>query len=83
MITAEAFVEPLRAPGYASYAGVPCSFLTPFINHVIDEPRLDYVGATSEGEAAGISFGAHLAGQGQSPSARTPGWGTSSTRSRR
>ena len=41
---------------------MPCSFLTPFINRVIDDPGLAYTGATSEGEAVGISFGAYLAG---------------------
>jgi phosphonopyruvate decarboxylase len=63
MIDAQAFIEPLRDLGYGQYAGVPCSFLTPFINYVIDDPALDYVGATSEGEAVGISLGAYLAGR--------------------
>src|SRR6266542_3424581 len=56
MIQAEAFIEQLRELGYAQYAGVPCSFLTPFINYVIDDPALDYIGATSEGEAVGINL---------------------------
>src|SRR6266508_19249 len=63
MIQAEAFIEQLRELGYAQYAGVPCSFLTPFINYVIDDPALDYIGATSEGEAVGINLGAYLAGR--------------------
>jgi phosphonopyruvate decarboxylase len=37
--------------------------LKPFINYVIADPALNYVGATSEGEALGITFGAYLAGQ--------------------
>ncbi len=63
MISAASFVEHLRGLGYSQYVGVPCSFFTSFLNYVIDEPELDYVGATSEGEAIGISLGAALAGR--------------------
>lgn len=63
MIEAASFIEPLRERGYRQYAGVPCSFLTPFINYVIGDPSLDYIGATSEGEAAAINLGAYLAGR--------------------
>ena len=63
MIEADAFLAPARARGFGFYAGVPCSFLTPIINRVIGDPALDYVGATSEGEAVAIAAGAWLAGQ--------------------
>jgi phosphonopyruvate decarboxylase len=63
MISASSFVENLRGLGYSQYAGVPCSFFTSFINYVIGDPTLDYVGATSEGEAVGITLGAFLAGR--------------------
>ncbi len=63
MISAASFVEHLRGLGYSQYAGVPCSFFTSFLNYVIDDPKLDYVGATSEGEAVGINLGAALAGR--------------------
>ncbi len=63
MISAAAFIEPLRAQGYSQFAGVPCSYLKPFINYVISDPALDYLGACSEGEAVGLSMGAHLAGR--------------------
>lgn len=63
MIPASAFIEHLRRLGYAQYAGVPCSFLKPFINYVLDDPALDYVGAASEGEAVGFTMGAYLAGR--------------------
>jgi phosphonopyruvate decarboxylase len=63
MIQSAAFVEHLRRLGYTQYAGVPCSYLKPFINHVIDDPHLAYIGATSEGEAVGITMGAYLAGR--------------------
>lgn len=63
MISADAFVQPALERGYSFWAGVPCSFLTPFINYVIGSPDLEYVGAASEGEALGIAAGAHLAGR--------------------
>ncbi len=63
MIQAAAFIEPLRALGYTQYAGVPCSYLKPFINRVIEDPNLHYIGATSEGEAVGINAGAYLGGR--------------------
>jgi phosphonopyruvate decarboxylase len=63
VIAADDFLDPARARGYGFYAGVPCSFLTPIINSVIGDPRLDYVGATSEGEAVAIAAGAWLAGR--------------------
>lgn len=63
MIPAASFIEPLRALGYRQYAGVPCSYLKPFINHAIEDSSLDYIGATSEGEAVGINLGAYLGGR--------------------
>jgi len=63
MISADVFIDPLRRLGFSQYVGVPCSYLKPFINYVIAEPSLDYIGAASEGEAVGISMGAHLGGR--------------------
>ncbi len=36
MIDAAVFLDALLARGYSHFAGVPCSFLKPFINYVID-----------------------------------------------
>jgi len=63
VIGADAFLDPARARGFTFYTGVPCSFLAAIINRVIGDPRLDYVGATSEGEAVAIAAGAWLAGR--------------------
>src|SRR5262245_2410560 len=63
MIKADDFLGPARNQGFSFYAGVPCSFLTPLINRAIDDSRLDYVGAASEGEAVAITAGAWLAGR--------------------
>lgn len=63
MIQAQDFVEAALARGYSFWTGVPCSFLTPFINYVIQSPGLTYIGATSEGEAVAIAAGAYLGGR--------------------
>lgn len=63
MIQAEQFVQPALERGYSFWSGVPCSFLTPFINYVIESPAIEYVGAASEGEAMAIAAGAYLTGR--------------------
>lgn len=63
MIEAGQFVEAARARGFTWYAGVPCSFLTPFINYVSQDPTLHYLSAANEGDAVAIVAGAALAGQ--------------------
>lgn len=63
MIQAEEFVEAARAIGYGTYAGVPCSFLTPFINYVINDDRLDYVSSANEGDAVATACGAAIGGR--------------------
>jgi phosphonopyruvate decarboxylase len=63
MIAANEFLDSARDHGFSFYTGVPCSFLTPLINRVISHRHLDYVGATSEGEAVAIAAGAWLAGR--------------------
>jgi len=63
MIRAEDFLEAAALAGFDFYTGVPCSFLTPLINGVLSDHALNYVGATSEGEAVAIAAGAWLAGR--------------------
>ncbi|MSR15242.1 MAG: phosphonopyruvate decarboxylase [Gammaproteobacteria bacterium] len=63
MIEAEQFVEAARARGFTWYAGVPCSFLTPFINYVIDDSQLVYVSAANEGDAVAAAAGAYIGGK--------------------
>ena len=63
MISADEFLIPAEKLGYNFYTGVPCSFLTPFINRAISSKQIDYIGATSEGEAMAIAAGAWLAGR--------------------
>jgi len=60
MIRAADFIRAAEARGFGLYAGVPCSYLTPFINDVIGSPALRYVGAANEGDAVAIAAGAAL-----------------------
>ncbi len=62
MIQGESFLEGLRGAGFGLVSGVPCSYLTPLINAVIDDSRVAYVGATNEGDAVAIACGAELGG---------------------
>jgi phosphonopyruvate decarboxylase len=64
MIEAGAFIQAARAHGFGLYAGVPCSYLKPFINYVIDSDQLRYIGAANEGDAVAIAAGASLGGMG-------------------
>ena len=63
MIEAAQFVEAARARGFDWYAGVPCSFLTPFINYVSQDKSLHYVSAANEGDAVALIAGVTLAGK--------------------
>jgi phosphonopyruvate decarboxylase len=63
MIGAGDFMAAAAGRGYTLYTGVPCSYLTPFINAAIDAPGLRYVPAANEGDAVAIAAGAALAGR--------------------
>ena len=63
MISANFFINLLSKSGFTFFTGVPCSYLTPVINGVINSKKIKYIGATSEGEAVGIASGAWLAGK--------------------
>lgn len=63
MISAKSFVETAKTAGFSLYTGVPCSYVKPFINYVIDAPDLSYVGAANEGDAVALAAGAHLGGR--------------------
>lgn len=65
MIEAHDFVEAARERGFEWYAGVPCSYLTPFINYVLQDPSLRYVSMANEGDAVALIAGVALAGGGR------------------
>lgn len=59
MISAKSFIKIASDYGFKTYSGVPCSFLTPFINEVISND-LNYIPAANEGDAVAIASGAWL-----------------------
>lgn len=63
MIGAAEFVHQAATLGYRWYAGVPCSFLTPLIDHVSAHPDLAYLCAANEGDAVAAAAGAWLGGR--------------------
>ena len=63
MIEAASFVEAARMLGFTRYTGVPCSFLTPFINYVINDPALSYIASANEGDALATASGFAIGGQ--------------------
>ncbi|HKK16947.1 MAG TPA: thiamine pyrophosphate-binding protein, partial [Gammaproteobacteria bacterium] len=63
MIEAREFVEAARKLGFTRYTGVPCSFLTPFINYVINDDKLQYISSANEGDALATAAGAAVGGE--------------------
>jgi phosphonopyruvate decarboxylase len=63
MIRATEFITQASQRGFSVYSGVPCSYLTPFINAVIDHDQLDYIAAANEGDAVAIATGAQIGGR--------------------
>lgn len=63
MIEASQFVGAAKRLGFDFWAGVPCSFLTPFINYTIGDTDLTYISAANEGDAVAASTGAALGGR--------------------
>ncbi|NEP08977.1 MAG: phosphonopyruvate decarboxylase [Symploca sp. SIO2C1] len=63
MIEAQEFVEAASKKGFGWYTGVPCSFLTPFINYVIDDNQLTYISSANEGDALATAAGAVIGGK--------------------
>jgi len=62
VIEASQFVRPARQLGFDFWAGVPCSYLTPFINYTIGDTGLTYISSANEGDAVAAASGAALGG---------------------
>jgi len=62
VIEAKEFVGPAKRLGFDFWAGVPCSFLTPFINYTIGDSELTYISSANEGDAVATATGAALGG---------------------
>jgi phosphonopyruvate decarboxylase len=67
MIEAREFIEAARNRGFHWYAGVPCSYLTPFINYVLQDPALRYLSMANEGDAVALMAGVALSGSAEQP----------------
>jgi phosphonopyruvate decarboxylase len=67
MIEAREFIEAARERGFEWYAGVPCSYLTPFINYVLQDPDLSYLSMSNEGDAVALIAGIALSGGDTAP----------------
>lgn len=63
MINAKDFVEAARRLGFEWYCAVPCSYLTPFINYVINDESLNYISSANEGDAVATACGATIGGK--------------------
>lgn len=63
MIQPDDFISACASREYTLFTGVPCSISKPLASRVIRCPELDYVAASSEGEAVAIAAGAFLAGR--------------------
>jgi phosphonopyruvate decarboxylase len=62
MVTPGTFLDRSRAAGFRLWTGVPCSYLTPFIDGVIGDAATWYLPAANEGDAVAIGAGARLGG---------------------
>jgi phosphonopyruvate decarboxylase len=62
MLDAARLMEASRAAGFGLWTGVPCSYLTPFIDEVLADRGTTYVPAANEGDAVAIAAGARLGG---------------------
>jgi len=62
VIEASQFVGSAKRLGFDFWAGVPCSFLTPFINYTIGDTELTYISSANEGDAVAAASGAALGG---------------------
>ncbi len=60
MIAASEFLNFCKGYEIDFFSGTPCSYLKPLINAVIDDPEIDYYGATNEGDALAIVCGASM-----------------------
>ena len=63
MIKAESFIEAARGLDFTYFTGVPCSYLTPFINYVINDDQLTYISSANEGDAVTTAAGLTVGGR--------------------
>jgi hypothetical protein len=57
VIESALFVDAARERGFGLWTGVPCLYLTSFLNEVISNRDLQYVAARNEGDAVAVAVG--------------------------
>lgn len=62
MICPKRFADELIKRGIKFFTGVPCSYLTPLLNEIMQRQDIRYVISSNEGEALAIASGAWLGG---------------------
>lgn len=62
MIPSELFTARAKGLGFATYTGVPCSYLSGLIEEALTAGDLRYIGATNEGDAVAVAAGLELGG---------------------
>ncbi|MBT4088393.1 MAG: phosphonopyruvate decarboxylase, partial [Deltaproteobacteria bacterium] len=60
MIKSDDFLDLCKHHQFDLFSGTPCSYLKPLINAVIDDPEIQYLSATNEGDAVAMVCGAYL-----------------------
>ena len=55
--------QQFESQGYDFFVGVPCSYLTDFINELQADSKMTYIPATREDVALSIAVGAYMAGR--------------------
>ena len=63
MIHPSLFLNQCRSCNYDLFTGTPCSFLSPFINYVINDKSLEFIEAGNEGDAVALACGAWAGGR--------------------
>jgi len=63
MIESSEFLNACKTQGLNLFTGTPCSYLKPFFNFVIDDPELEFIGTTHQGDSVALASGAWLRGK--------------------
>lgn len=63
MIESSRFLTECKKNNLTTFTGTPCSYLKPFINFVIDDNELEFIGTPNEGDAVALASGMWVGGK--------------------
>ncbi|PIP96225.1 MAG: phosphonopyruvate decarboxylase [Bdellovibrio sp. CG12_big_fil_rev_8_21_14_0_65_39_13] len=63
MIESSRFLSECKKNNLTTFTGTPCSYLKPFINFVIDDNELEFIGTPNEGDAVALASGTWVGGK--------------------